>query len=65
MKQWPRSTQSVLRVQPLNCVTMQYQFFEELHQTFTTFIWPKSINPCTWEWYFAERMMASKTPSTE
>jgi hypothetical protein len=62
MKQWPRSMQSVLWVQPSNCVTMQHHFFEGLHQTFTTFVWPESTNPCTREWYFAKWMMALKIP---
>jgi hypothetical protein len=39
--------------------------FQELHKTFTTFIWPESTNQCTQEWYFAKQMMVSKIPSTE
>jgi hypothetical protein len=53
------------QVQTLNFLTVQHHFFEELHKTFTTFIWPESTNPCTQEWYFAKWMMASKNPSTK
>jgi hypothetical protein len=54
-----------IRVQALNCVTMQHHFFKVLHKTFTTFIWPESTNPCTHGWYFAKWMMALGTPSTK
>jgi hypothetical protein len=52
-------------VQASNYATMQHHFFEELDETFTTFVWLKSTNPCIHEWYFAMWMMAFKTPSTE
>jgi hypothetical protein len=47
-----------------NCVTMQHHFFKELDQTFTTFVWLKSMNPCTQEWYFIGWMMGLGTPLT-
>jgi hypothetical protein len=62
MKQWLKSLQNVQQVQASNCATMQHHSFEELHQTFTTFIWPKSTNPYTHEWYFTKWMMVTRTP---
>jgi hypothetical protein len=43
---------------------MQHHFFEELDQTFATFVWLESTKPCTQEWYFAGWMMALGIPST-
>jgi hypothetical protein len=51
-------------VQTWSCAVMQHQLFEELDQSFTTFVWLQLTNPFTWKWYFIGWMMVSGTPST-